>query len=410
MGSKQEQGASSSNYSEWNIDDKWCSQEWKSGETLGARTGLPVDDKLVTLTPPQNRTFSLKSRSFLNRVNDRLRKMLNSSPEDSMQDIDKRSMIWRMFMSSTLEASVFMGKNYSDNLHSIKNTGEDLTMKQMFDISEKLITEQSDEICGVNTIDWESSPWKQLSLVNDEEVISLSHAKVYVFSDSVLCLGKMNQKPTSNNTELWTQLMVSRWNSSGLFSQDPPHCSSLTKSMSSWTKWATQRNSKDEVSSCRCSMTSYGDIKTMKRNVLLMPHLCLYLQKNSQQDVGHSLDLGQRQSGIPLTKKDQEENGIKSLTWWWSNSEKADTQFSEQRVRCLQERSKAKEVENYRYTSVPMGIRLKLFFAQLFLSISSVSTEQSQMCVSNTVLVKQVRRDLLWQSNLIHFSRQQTSW
>ena len=37
-----------------------------------------------------------------------------------------------------------------------------------------------------------------LSLVIEEEVISLSHAKVYVFSDSVLCLGKMNQNPTSN--------------------------------------------------------------------------------------------------------------------------------------------------------------------------------------------------------------------
>ena len=37
-------------------------------------------------------------------------------------------------MSSTLEASVFMGKNYSDNLHSIKNIEEELTLKQMFDI------------------------------------------------------------------------------------------------------------------------------------------------------------------------------------------------------------------------------------------------------------------------------------
>ena len=27
-------------------------------------------------------------------------------------------------MTSTLEASIFMGKNYSDNLHSIKNTEE----------------------------------------------------------------------------------------------------------------------------------------------------------------------------------------------------------------------------------------------------------------------------------------------
>ena len=33
----------------------------------------------------------------------------------------------------------------------------------------------------------------------DEEVISLSHAKVHVFSDSVLCLGKMNQNPESNS-------------------------------------------------------------------------------------------------------------------------------------------------------------------------------------------------------------------
>ena len=47
-------------------------------------------------------------------------------------------------------------------------------------------------------INWEDPSWEQLSLVGDEEVISLSHAKVYVFSDSVLCLGKMHQNPQSN--------------------------------------------------------------------------------------------------------------------------------------------------------------------------------------------------------------------
>ena len=56
---------------------------------------------------------------------------------------------------------------------------------------------------GVSQISLKKSPWKQLSLVNDEEVISLSHAKVYDFSDSVLCLGKMNQNPTSNSA--WEQ-------------------------------------------------------------------------------------------------------------------------------------------------------------------------------------------------------------
>ena len=140
-----------------------------------------------------------------------------------------------------LQASVFMGENYSDNWHSIKNT-EDLTMKQMFDISEKSMSEQSDEINGVKTTNWEHSSWKYLSLVGDEQVISLLHTKVYVFSDSVLCLGKMNENPQSNiaweDRLGWfksspeyrgTELMVSQWNSSGISSQDSPQCSSATK-------------------------------------------------------------------------------------------------------------------------------------------------------------------------------------
>ena len=32
-------GASSSKYSEWNIDDKWSSQEWKPGENVGRKNG-----------------------------------------------------------------------------------------------------------------------------------------------------------------------------------------------------------------------------------------------------------------------------------------------------------------------------------------------------------------------------------
>ena len=52
-----------------------------------------------------------------------------------------------------------MGKNYSENLHSIKNKGKDLTLKQMFHISEKLIAGQSDEIFGVTPINWED--WRQ---------------------------------------------------------------------------------------------------------------------------------------------------------------------------------------------------------------------------------------------------------
>ena len=130
-------------------------------------------------------------------MNDQVRKRQEQSSKDATKDSDKHSVIWGMFISSTLEASVFMGKNYSDNWHSIKNT-EDLTMKQMFDISEKLISEQSDKIYGVKTMNWEDSSWKYLSLIGDEQVISLQRTKVNVLTDSVLCLGKMNENPQSN--------------------------------------------------------------------------------------------------------------------------------------------------------------------------------------------------------------------
>ena len=101
-----------------------------------------------------------------------------------------------MFMSVTLESAIFMGKNFSDNQHSIKNT-KDLTVKQVFNISAKLVSEQ-DEIHGVKTVDWEDYSWKYLSLIGDEQVISLQRTKVYVFSESVLCLGKIDENPQSN--------------------------------------------------------------------------------------------------------------------------------------------------------------------------------------------------------------------
>ena len=64
---------------------------WESGEMLGA-----VDDKFVIDDDMESDTatesnLSPRSRSFLNRVTDRLRKILDHSSEDAMQDIDKRS-------------------------------------------------------------------------------------------------------------------------------------------------------------------------------------------------------------------------------------------------------------------------------------------------------------------------------
>ena len=87
-------------------------------------------------------------------------------------------------MAATMNAATFMGKNFSTIQNFIMNA-RDLTLKQMFDITAKLVGDS----------------WRQLSLIGDETVINLQRAKVYVFSDSVLCLGRILQHPESN--EAW---------------------------------------------------------------------------------------------------------------------------------------------------------------------------------------------------------------
>ena len=46
---------------------------------------------------------------------------------------------------------------------------------------------------------------EDLSLIGDERIINLQRTKVYVFSDSALCLGKMFENLQSN--EAWEQRM-----------------------------------------------------------------------------------------------------------------------------------------------------------------------------------------------------------
>ena len=185
--------------------------------------------------------LSVESRSFVNRVNDQVRKR-QKQISNVTEDGEEHSMICGMFMAVTMESAVFMGKNYLNNCQSIANR-TDLTLKQMFVISTRLVSEQ-DEFSGLETIGWENHSWKYLSLIGDERVINLQRMKVYVFSDSVLCLGKILENSQSNDA--WEQRlgwlkssqnfrnldridgepMEFEWN----ISQDSIRCSSVKKS------------------------------------------------------------------------------------------------------------------------------------------------------------------------------------
>ena len=225
-------------YSKSDYDRSWTSQEWKSEVTAHDRSGKPdktswnavqqicphhgdalldgnahsvrygerihdgsgQPDSANYQKEADSETFVMGSDAaeFVNKVKDQVRKK-QKSMSNVADSGEEHSIIWGMFMAAAMNAATFMGKNSMDNENSIKNS-TDLTLKKMFDISEKLVSEQ-EEINNLDNIHWGKNSWRQLSLIGDETVINLQRAKVYVFSDSVLCLGRILQQPASN--EAW---------------------------------------------------------------------------------------------------------------------------------------------------------------------------------------------------------------
>ena len=53
---------------------------------------------------------------------------------NDVEDCTEHSIIWGMFMATTLNAATFMGKNYSTMQNVVQNE-ESLTLKQMFDVT-----------------------------------------------------------------------------------------------------------------------------------------------------------------------------------------------------------------------------------------------------------------------------------
>ena len=168
------------------------------GELIHDRTGQPVSENLQGKAYSENFVMDSDAAEFVNKVKDQVRnrqKRMSNVAESG----EEHSIIWGMFMATTLNAATFMGKNFS-TIQSVVKNHEDLILKQMFDVTAQLVNNQ-DEIHGLDKILWGKNSWTHLSLIGDEIVINLQRTKVYVFSDSVLCLGKVLQHPESN--EAW---------------------------------------------------------------------------------------------------------------------------------------------------------------------------------------------------------------
>ena len=140
---------------------------------------------------------------------------------------------------------------------------------------------------------WKNHSRKQLSLIGDETVINLQRAKVYVFSDSVLCLGKVHSYPESN--EAWKKRIEwivtdksyrdddgingepteFEWNIFPGFTT-LQFCVKVTDLLSRLGKH--QKLSQEESYLCRCPTTFPVTVKAMKKNVWQIPKSSPYLQ------------------------------------------------------------------------------------------------------------------------------------
>ena len=122
----------------------------------------------------ENFVMGNDAAEFVDKVKDQVRnrqKRMSIVAESG----EEHSIIWGMFMAATMNAATLMGKNFS-TIQSFIKKNEDLTLKQMFDVTVQLVNDQ-EEIHGLDKIQWEKNSWKRLSLIGDETVINLQSTK-----------------------------------------------------------------------------------------------------------------------------------------------------------------------------------------------------------------------------------------
>ena len=102
-------------------------------------------------------------------------------------------------MSTTMQASVHLGPSYNDNLVAYRNT-DFKELKTLFDITQRLVLDQSFVFLNVSSVVWNFTPWMRSTLCH-EQVIKWAKAKVHVYSDSVSSPGKMHDHSEAN--EKW---------------------------------------------------------------------------------------------------------------------------------------------------------------------------------------------------------------
>ena len=131
----------------------------RNEETIHDRTEQPVSENLQGKAQFENIIMGSEITEFVNKVRNQVRirqKRMSSIAENCTE----HSIIWGMFMATTLNAATFMGKNFSTMQNVVKNQ-ESLTLKQMFDVTARIVHNE-EEISGLDKILYQKSSWNTI--------------------------------------------------------------------------------------------------------------------------------------------------------------------------------------------------------------------------------------------------------
>ena len=132
---------------------------------------------------------------YMNDVYDMVRKVYARPADDPMKDLNVNMAFGRIFMNVTPRAAIHLGKGHDVKLRNVQNSSW-ITAGQLFGDTEKLISGLA-TTTGTNMIDSQDLRWISTSVLHSR-AHQYATAKVCVFSDSVLCLGRMGDDPNQS--------------------------------------------------------------------------------------------------------------------------------------------------------------------------------------------------------------------
>ena len=233
---------------------------------------------------------------------------------------------------------------------------------------------------------WEKHSRTYLSLIDDERIINLQRAKVYVFSDSVLCLGKIHQNPDSN--EAWKKRI--EWITTSQSYRDFDGISGEPTEF----EW--------NIFPGFDTLQLYGKVKDLLSRLGETPEnftgrilfmsmfndISCGTKDNQKECVANVVSLHAKRFGTgqwsfigPGSEKKWHPMEEDSPQGIWDNIAEKMLRFSVLRPHCPEVNSEAKDMKNSRFTLQPLRQQLKLFF-RIIVSANqlSLSGAVAEMC------------------------------